>query len=399
MRYQLKQCIEIDREWAYALKSEAYREVVERQFGPWDEKLQRDLFAARWNPTISQIVMIDGLAVGLVATEDRSDELWLDEIQVARDWRGQGLGSAVVGDLIDRARKDCKPLRLQVLKENTRAQNLYRRLGFRATGKTATHVLMESGDASISTNAKTSFNARKTYKDDSASTALNGITPRQRWTELGLVTLIAIVPFTLSAIFMPANSGMPTIGMNYGLAAGLLHEVGGLSLLLYFLGRRGQSLKNLGFGWRWTDLPVGLGLAFLSLVLTAITSCFFYYYCGLVPGHTPYLRDPRTIFAGGFPPLMITYMLSSCFFEETIVRGYVTTELIGLTCPAWLATLASILLQTSYHLYYGFAGAIIASGAFVVFALYFVRYRRLTPIILGHLFVNLAAYGRVLLHF
>jgi len=143
MHYTLRTCTDSDREWAYALKREAYLEVVERQFGPWDEERQRSMFAGRWNPAISQIIMIDGAGVGLVATEDRSDELWVDEIQLSRAWQGRGIGTAVMLDLIARANAARKPVRLRVLLENPRARSLYERLGFRVTGRTATHNLME----------------------------------------------------------------------------------------------------------------------------------------------------------------------------------------------------------------------------------------------------------------
>lgn len=125
------------------MKSEAYRELVERQFGPWDEKFQSELFSTRWNPAISKIISVDGVAVGLVAVEERSAELWLDEIHLAGDWRGKGLGSAIVRDLKDQARAVQKPLRLQVLKKNYRAQKLYRQLGFSVVRETDTHFLME----------------------------------------------------------------------------------------------------------------------------------------------------------------------------------------------------------------------------------------------------------------
>lgn len=137
MRYEFRHCTEEHRDWAYALKSEAYRDVVERQFGPWDEKFQRELFAARWNPKISRIILYDKREVGLLAMEERSDGLWLDEIQIARAWRGWGLGSLIIRDLIRQ-----QPLRLQVLKQNARALQFYTRLKFGMEGETQTHYLM-----------------------------------------------------------------------------------------------------------------------------------------------------------------------------------------------------------------------------------------------------------------
>jgi ribosomal protein S18 acetylase RimI-like enzyme len=144
LQYSFRQCAEGDRAWAYALKSEAYHEVVERQFGPWEEQFQRELFSARWSPAISKILLVDGKAAGLVAVEDRGDEVWIDEVQVVREWRGKGLGSSIIRDLLNRARAAHKPLKLQVLKENMRAQKLYRRLGFSLIGETKTHYLTEA---------------------------------------------------------------------------------------------------------------------------------------------------------------------------------------------------------------------------------------------------------------
>ena len=143
MEHEFRPCVAGDKEWAYALKREAYREVVERQFGPWDEERQRGMFVARWKPEISRIVVVGGVDAGLLATQDRDDCLWIDEIQIAREWRARGLGTAIVRELLAKAQAAGKPLRLQVLRENHRAKHLYLRLGFPETGETQTHFLME----------------------------------------------------------------------------------------------------------------------------------------------------------------------------------------------------------------------------------------------------------------
>ncbi|HZZ57216.1 MAG TPA: GNAT family N-acetyltransferase [Opitutaceae bacterium] len=137
MRYELIACTDRDREWAYALKSEAYREVVERQFGLWDEATQRDFFTTRWNPQISSVIVIEGEKVGLLAVEEQAEGLWLDEIQIVKTWRGRGLGTLIIQDLLKRG-----PLRLQVLRQNSGALSLYWRLGFRAEGENETHYFM-----------------------------------------------------------------------------------------------------------------------------------------------------------------------------------------------------------------------------------------------------------------
>jgi membrane protease YdiL (CAAX protease family) len=102
-------------------------------------------------------------------------------------------------------------------------------------------------------------------------------------------------------------------------------------------------------------------------------------------------RDPKIIFAGASTTLYLLYMVAAPIYEETLVRGYLMTELIGLSCPLWLATVASFVVQGAYHLYYGVAGALTASVGFAVLAVYFARSRRLMPIILAHFMWDLSA--------
>jgi len=61
------------------------------------------------------------------------------------------------------------------------------------------------------------------------------------------------------------------------------------------------------------------------------------------------------------------------------------TELIDLRKSALLATVISLMVQTSYHLYYGLAGAIVVGSGLAVLAIYFAKSRRLMPVILAHM--------------
>lgn len=144
MKPSFRPCTPADSEWAYELKREAYQSVVERQFGPWNESFQRQLFAERWKPEFSRIVVIDDEPVGLIAVIERAEENWIDEIQLTAPWRSRGLGTLLIKGEVERARALGKPVALQVLRENARARSLYLRLGFRVTAETATHHRMSS---------------------------------------------------------------------------------------------------------------------------------------------------------------------------------------------------------------------------------------------------------------
>lgn len=213
----------------------------------------------------------------------------------------------------------------------------------------------------------------------------------QRWAELGLVVLIAIVPSIFGAFVALFNSASPgSFRSNLGLVSGFLREGSSFLLVIYVLARRRCNLRAIGWDFEWIDVLSGLSLAFCAFMVTGFLGSLIRGVGGAI-GIVPEMRDPRVIFAGLSPSLMFLYAISSSIFEETVVRAYVTTELISLAWPVWLSTLASIVLQTSYHVYYGVAGALEISGTFIVFGLYFAKSRKLMPIILGHLFVDLVS--------
>lgn len=74
------------------------------------------------------------------------------------------------------------------------------------------------------------------------------------------------------------------------------------------------------------------------------------------------------------------------------------SEVIRLGGSCWLAVLISVAVQLSYHLYQGPAGAITITITFTVFSIYYVRTRRVMPLILAHLGYDLHALfaGQVL---
>jgi membrane protease YdiL (CAAX protease family) len=76
------------------------------------------------------------------------------------------------------------------------------------------------------------------------------------------------------------------------------------------------------------------------------------------------------------------------FFEELIVRAYLMSELTELTGSRLLAVAISVLIQSSYHLYYGWEGAIALSFQFLVFAIYYARTRKAVPLIIAHGFFD-----------
>lgn len=125
------------------LHHRAYREVVMRQFGRWDEHAQDAWFELSLRDADVFVVELDGAAVGALAHKREPDCLHLIELQIAPEHQGQGLGSALLCELLGEARRESVAIRLRVLHENHRARHLYERHRFVVTGTTPTHYLME----------------------------------------------------------------------------------------------------------------------------------------------------------------------------------------------------------------------------------------------------------------
>lgn len=133
-----------DEKFMRELHKAAYQEVIVRQFGQWDDALQASLFSQKWIPEKFEIVEIAGRAIGCVRVDDRTDHVFLEEIQLLPEFQGRGIGSALIQSEITRARRMHQPVLLQVLTGNDRARALYERLGFEVCGTTERHFILST---------------------------------------------------------------------------------------------------------------------------------------------------------------------------------------------------------------------------------------------------------------
>ncbi len=131
-----------DKEFCRRVHRLAYQDVVVRQFGQWDDALQDVFFEKQWASVSLQIIEFDGEAVGCFSREVRPDCISIDQIELLPQFQGTGIGTELLRQQVDEAKRLALPVRVQVLLAN-RALGLYEKLGFTVTGKTATHYLME----------------------------------------------------------------------------------------------------------------------------------------------------------------------------------------------------------------------------------------------------------------
>ena len=207
---------------------------------------------------------------------------------------------------------------------------------------------------------------------------------RRRWFEVCLVLLVACGGSFMNSVFILKNGPNAALhNSNERWLYGILQESIALLLLAYVLSRRSLRFKDLGLRWRPKDMGVGILVAAIS---------YFAYVLGAMLVHSVHYAiygNPANFLGGGDffahpSAVVIPFVLLNPFFEELIVRAYLMTEVCDLTGSSTLAIAASVIVQFSYHLYYGWAGAISLSFQFLIFALYYARSRRILPVIVAH---------------
>ena len=140
MKISLRPATESDREYLWWLHGATMRTYVEAIWG-WDEAVQRQYFAERFDPARIELIESAGEAIGYISVERQREFIFLSAITMAPQAQSRGIGTRLIRDLQDEAERQCVPLRLRVLQGNP-ARRLYERLGFAATGETETHITM-----------------------------------------------------------------------------------------------------------------------------------------------------------------------------------------------------------------------------------------------------------------
>jgi len=94
--------------------------------------------AAEW-----LVIERGGQPVGRLCLLDKPDDLHIVDISLLPHARGQGLGGAILEDILDAARELGKGVAIHV-EINNPALSLYRRLGFEVVGDAGIHHLMRA---------------------------------------------------------------------------------------------------------------------------------------------------------------------------------------------------------------------------------------------------------------
>ena len=141
--FTLRPATEDDVDLAYEITQDAMRGYVEQTWGHWDPVDQQHRHRHAYVPANDRMILIDGIAVGLLCIQIHPTHLWLSKLYLRSGAQGQGVGTAVLQMVISEANILHLPIHLRVLRVNTRARALYGRHGFLVTDEPPEHFVMQ----------------------------------------------------------------------------------------------------------------------------------------------------------------------------------------------------------------------------------------------------------------
>ncbi|KEQ21798.1 CPBP family intramembrane glutamic endopeptidase [Paenibacillus tyrfis] len=198
------------------------------------------------------------------------------------------------------------------------------------------------------------------------------------------ILFVTIFPLIVNSVYLFAGTKS---GTHPNFMYSILWEMLSLSLLYFVLHRQGRSLKDIGFEFRKTDIFHGvllyLVLYFVVIIAVTISPNFLQ-----APQNVDFLRTKMTL-------SYFAFIVINPFFEELIVRAYTMTELSFWIKKEEITVLASTIIQTSYHLYQGLIPALYTGIVFFVFSIYFAKTKKIVPVIMVHLLLDLTAISQL----
>jgi len=147
--FTLRRATNRDLDFVFDLHRASFREYVEATWGVWDETDQRIRCLSTYVDSGQlQVVVVAGRDAGVLQRQPDTAEFarefglgegersnFIELLEIAPEFRGQRLGTAIIWDLQGEAAAASRPLTLNVLRANPRAKALYERLAFRMTSE------------------------------------------------------------------------------------------------------------------------------------------------------------------------------------------------------------------------------------------------------------------------
>lgn len=99
------------------------------RLGRYDARRVRQRLRDEFTPAHTWMIEVGGAPAGCVALRPAKDTYWLEHFYLNPDLQGRGIGSAVLGGLLERCDREAARVRLNVLRGSS-ARRLYERHEF-----------------------------------------------------------------------------------------------------------------------------------------------------------------------------------------------------------------------------------------------------------------------------
>ena len=149
MQIEYRDAAETDLEFLDALHTACMKKHVSKIY-PWKPLLFRQTF----NPKAVQIVLDNGVQVGMLQTDIREHEIYLANLLIAPAFQKRRIGSIVLRRVLALSGKLKLPIKLQVLRRN-QAKRFYERFGFAVIEETNTHHVLSRAVSQERSNVAT----------------------------------------------------------------------------------------------------------------------------------------------------------------------------------------------------------------------------------------------------
>jgi ribosomal protein S18 acetylase RimI-like enzyme len=130
------------RDYFFAL--ELYLDGAQRhlaKIGRWNRRRVTNRFRQGYRQTQVQVICVGERDIGWIQVAEFVDRLHLRQLHLIGAFRGAGIGTRLIEDLLRRASARKKPVTLDVIHGNP-ARSLYLRLGFKQYGRDADRIQM-----------------------------------------------------------------------------------------------------------------------------------------------------------------------------------------------------------------------------------------------------------------
>ena len=226
------------------------------------------------------------------------------------------------------------------------------------------------------------------------------------WKEIVIVTSLTaglpILHSTWDGLHGSASHFVEILLTDLNLLLTMTCEAALLGTLLIFLHRRGWQPADLAIKMSWSGTGLGIGLWIAVVVAGAASVLTFLGLAFEIKGghdtflhyliaHSPQIK-PHSISVAWLT--IFSSMILNAYVEEIIFMSYIFRQLAARCGPA-MALLVTIILRAGCHVYQDTAHVAGIAVIFTIFALVYLRFRSIWPLILAHILMDIGSTGLV----